>query len=359
MKWKWVKAVARVRTKKAHILPILILSSLALYSAGSYAWYSTGQSALNTTRYEGFPGGRLHDDFEGLDHIGNGRGRANKDIYVENYSSNKILARVRLTEYMEIGEGAGLYTLDNENNLIPRPENHAQPLSGADLANAQLDDRSTWAVVRPEGLLSDEATLSTIRERVTLHLGDDNSRPKIFMPTFNQNNQNAESNTTGVGLEVETWETNTNLNLDDPELVLEKLGSHDMWSDGQSHTSTLRTWDATSHQEVREEGVTHKAKPTVKSERNGYMTMKNWAEENYPLGNFWVHDKDGWAYWAGFLPSLEATSLLLNNLDINFANQETYYAMNVESDLATQEDWGNNWKGVSSSAEILLKKITE
>ena len=41
------------------------------------------------------PGGRLHDDFSGPG--------GTKDIYVENFGSQPIYARVRLDEYMEIG----------------------------------------------------------------------------------------------------------------------------------------------------------------------------------------------------------------------------------------------------------------
>ncbi|MFK4915685.1 hypothetical protein ACI1T6_02450 [Lactococcus petauri] len=80
---------------------------------------------LGITFHQAPPGARLHDDFEGFGHLTNGSGRVNKDIYVENFSSRKILARVLLSEYMERGQGAGELT-----------GNQARPLEGAGLEQA-------------------------------------------------------------------------------------------------------------------------------------------------------------------------------------------------------------------------------
>lgn len=326
--------------KKRYIIPALLLVVLSLSTTGTFTWTSLDQRVINETRHEGAPGGRLHDDFEGLDHISHGRGRVNKDIFVENYSSRNILARVRLSEYLEVGQGAGEDIAANQ----------ASPPSGAGLEQASLTDRNSWAIVRPDGYLSDGATVSTLRNYVGLYLGDDNSRPKIFMPTFNRNNQNNESNTTGRGLELLTGTYNTNLGIMMP-------GTHDQWTLGQTHTSTLRTWDDTSNVEVQTPEVTHTAQETVESEHGGYMTMSQWIAMGRPTGNFWVHDTDGWLYWANWLPKNGATSLLLDALEIKFETQDAYYAMHAESDLATAED-AESWTGVTTSAQDLLHRIT-
>lgn len=331
---------SKLTLKKRYLIPALLLVVLSLSTTGTFTWTSVDQRVLNETRHEGAPGGRLHDDFEGLGHISHGRGRVNKDIYVENYSSRNILARVRLSEYLEMGQGAGGDATVNQ----------ANPPSGAGLEQATLTDRSSWPIVRPYGHLSDGTTVSTLRDYVGLYLGDDNSRPKIFMPTFNRNNQNHESNTTGQGLELLTSTYNTNLGITMP-------GTHDQWTLGQVHTATLRTWNEASNTEVQTPNVTHTAQETVESEHGGYLTMSQWIAAGRPTGNFWVHDADGWLYWATWLPQNTATSLLLDALDIRFDTEDTYYAMHAESDLATVEDV-ESWTGVTSSARDLLERIT-
>lgn len=332
---------SKLDLKKRYIIPALLLVILSLSTTGTFTWTSMEQAAMNETRHEGAPGGRLHDDFEGLGHISQGRGRVNKDIYVENYSSRNILARVRLSEYLEMGQGAG-----SEDPAL----NQSSPPTGAGLDQASLTDRSSWAIVRPNGYLSDETTVSTLRDYVTLYLGDDNTRPKVFMPTFNRNNQNRESNTTGQGLELLTGTYNTNLGIAMP-------GTHDQWTLGQTHTSTLRSWNEVTNEEVLTPNVTHTAQETVESENGGYMTMSQWIAADRPTGNFWVHDTDGWLYWANWLPKNAATSLLLDALDIKFDTEETYYGMHAESDLATVEDV-DSWTGVTASACDLLDRIT-
>ena len=330
--------LSKITFKKRYIIPALLLVVLSATSAGTFTWTSISQRAVNETRFESLPGGRLHDDFEGLAHLENQRGRTNKDVFVENYSSENILTRVRLSEYMEVGAGAG-----------QTANNQAVPLSDAGLENATLADHNSWAVVRPSGLLSDGVTVSRLRDYVTLHLGDDNSRPKIFMPTFNQNNQNQESNTTGRGLETLTGTYNTNLGIAMP-------GTHNQWNLGQTHTSTLRTWDERNDAEVLTANVTHTAQATVQSERGGYITMSEWMASGRPTGNFWVHDNDGWLYWATWLPQESATSLLLDALEVNFNNKDTFYGMHVESDVATAEGI-DQWQGVSASAGELMQDI--
>ena len=102
--------------------------------------------------------------------------------------------------------------------------------------------------------------------------------------------------------------------------------------------------------------VTHVAQATVQSDFGGYMTLQEWQSTGKPTGNFWVHDDNGWLYWATWLPQRTATSLLLDALEVDFDNKDTYYGLYAESDLATSEDVGD-WTGVSPSAQTLLDKI--
>ena len=77
--------------------------TVAVALTGTYAWQSD-QPEWRKTRWpsEGNPGGRLHDDFNG----------SSKAVYVENFTAPEeggldLFIRVRLDEYLEIGEDAG------------------------------------------------------------------------------------------------------------------------------------------------------------------------------------------------------------------------------------------------------------
>jgi len=69
----------------------------ALLLGGTFTWQSISQTALNEASDIINSGGRLHDDING----------ANKDIYVENFADEPILARIRLAEYLELTVNMG------------------------------------------------------------------------------------------------------------------------------------------------------------------------------------------------------------------------------------------------------------
>ena len=116
------------RNKKLHgIIAVTAVSILLV--AGTFAWTNFSASIVNSFFGSGTdggngeqgPGGTLHNDFEeGLDY---------RDIYVENWGTEPLIVRIMLTEYMEVGEGAG----NAENN-------HATSI----VDGASIDDPSTW-----------------------------------------------------------------------------------------------------------------------------------------------------------------------------------------------------------------------
>lgn len=109
---------------------VAVATAAALLISGTFAWQSISQTALNQLYAVSNPGGRLHDDFDGV----------NKNVYVENFTDKTggldIYARVKLTQYMEIGDNAGQ---DLENDK--RYEN-AGVTSVVD--GAKYSDKSTW-----------------------------------------------------------------------------------------------------------------------------------------------------------------------------------------------------------------------
>lgn len=325
-----------------------------LGTAGTFAWTSMSQRALNEGSHIVNPGGRVHDDYEGFGNIlaSNG-GAVNKDIFAENYSNKPIYARIKLTEYMEVGAGAGKYQVTGaENIMTPTAENMATVLRNAGLDGATMADRSTWPAYLPNGLLAN-GDPSDLRQYITWDLGDDNADRKVYMPTFNQDNTSLESDTTGQAIEELTWTLNGNYDTGQNPLP----GTHNQWALGETHTSNLKKYDDQASQQVVTAGVTHTAIETMSPEQTaGYMTMTAWKLANKPVGNFWVHDTDGWIYWANPIAGNSATSLLLDGFDVSFPTDDMYYAINVISDFATADDL-NLWTGVSADAQDLLVKI--
>ena len=67
------------------------------------------------------------------------------------------------------------------------------------------------------------------------------------------------------------------------------------------------------------------------------ITREKWAKRGHRIGNNWVIDTDGWAYWSAPLKPGEATGLLLNAVKQNKEiSEEYYYAINVVVQMATE-----------------------
>lgn len=317
---------------KKSLTTLGVLGVLAV--AGSFAWTSFSQRALNEASGSSQPGGRVHDDYEGFDRLNiPGVNQVNKDVYAENYSDQPIFVRIKLTEYLEIGKGAGKYIVDttNGNQMTKDPTNLAVPL----VAGTSINAIDQWPVYKA-------SNTAAFRQYVTWELGQ--TGEKVYLPTFNQNNQNIESDVTGQGIETATWTTNQQVG-----------GTHDQWTLGQQVDGTLRTYDTNSQTESTVP-ATHTAKltETPLAGTGGYMTMNQW-NVNPILGNFWVHDGTGWLYWANPLPPHTATSTVLNSLTVNnFVAEDMYYAINVISDFADAKDV-DTWV-MSTNAKALIKK---
>lgn len=130
------------RRKKFTAMAFLTVMSVLMLLGGTYAWRSVSQKVLNEAKSSLNPGGRLHDDFNGLNLSStqttddDDAGRKVKYVYVENFtekgSGDQIYARIRLDEYLEKGVGAGKAT----NDLSKL----AQPL----VDGATLEDKGSW-----------------------------------------------------------------------------------------------------------------------------------------------------------------------------------------------------------------------
>jgi len=310
------------RIKTATTMAILLMLLGATFAA---VW--TNQQALNEATFYVNPGGRVHDDFN----VESG----NKDIYAENYGEEDITVRIKLSEYLELGEGAGK----------PADENLATSV----IPGAELNERSTWTPYKLNQN-SGQPVLTELRDHVTWTLGGD----KVYMPTFNRDNNSFDTDATGDAKNIANGVVEGTTAVGD--------GTHNFWNIGDTHTDTLYTTDSIDADHTNEARETLKPDTAYDSlyvnNSPGIMTMKTWVDNDMPLGNFWVYDEDGWAYWANRLEPGDATSLLLNEIDISkIMNTNSYYAIHVDGIFFTERNLELFYSDMTEDAKDLLIEV--
>lgn len=344
------------KKKKALTAVGAVVMAALVGLGGTFAWQSISQQALNEAAATLNPGGRLHDDFDGR----------NKDVYVENFTDaadgTPIFARVRLDEYMEIGLGAG-----NDRNLSSDDELTTTGLTIVG-QGAKINDKTTWTTRTPtSGLANEDGEL--------YWAWDTEGGQTVYMPTFNKNKDSLQADVNGTY----DGQADTDIPYDD----------YVTYTEGQEVTANATYDDDNNDIEddgTRTESETHTAKTTI----NGtVITMDEWltrweayqtaveggtpaeqaADDTQVMGDFWVWDDDGWAYWANAIQPDTATGLLLDGIElVNPPSDSYYYGINVVGQFATADDIGYlNGTGFydrtagrlpSSEAEDLLELIT-
>jgi uncharacterized protein YaaQ len=352
--YKEVKKVNRKATKRRRSAGVIaMIAAVSLIVTGTLAWRSISQRAVNNTRgVPEEPGARLHDDFlETQNFLHPAMG--NKDVYVENYSGQSsvdpdeegrpVYVRVRLSEYMEIGQGAGLFNVDpisgdpvdyqdldrvntGGTGRTVDTDNHADPVIEEDPDNpgtpSSILDLSTWADHIPDGNVADDG--SDLHYYWEWNMGGS----KIFMPTFNKDNES-----------LLTDRTDNDLNDD---------GVVDEYTDGTEVVGPANYAGGV----VSPADEHHFAKSTL--ETADVITMDEWLDLDKPLSDaanngYWVADTDGWFYWSRSLMPTDATGLLLNGISmIHEPDNEWYYAIHVTSQMASAGDWGSNAAGAET-----------
>ena len=309
----------KIQDKKKVLFSFLALAlTAAIMLTGTFAWQSISQEALNEIGENGLNvGGRLHDDFDG----------ENKDIYVENFGNEPILARVRLDEYMEIGSGAG--TKDGDEG-----DNKATPV----VADTDIDDVGTWTTHIPAA--TDVTDCDKEGTRLHTYFDWEMGGSTIFMPTFNKNKDSLAADVNG------TWGGPDG----DPNTEEDNFTDYQEYTDKQQVTGDA-VYDADDNNvdegEDSQEGTNHKtveethiAKPT---QTGTVITMAKWKEDGSKPGKYWVYDTDGWAYWAEAIQPGEATGLLLSKISLKKEMMDDwYYGINAVAQFATDDDLGDD-----------------
>lgn len=270
-------------------------------------------------------GGRLHDDFNGTD----------KDVYMENYGEEAIYVRVHLSEYMEVGPGAGNFDAEDRN-------------ASSVIEGASYSDKSTWSV---PSWNSESDTLDTcFSEYWTWTVG--NSEAKYFMPTFNKNINSFEADINGSYHGTD----NTDKIYYDDYVVY--------GIDGEGNVTSLTgnaCYGNEDEDSIRYVEETHQVQLTGTAT---VMTMETWESYGEQSGNYWVYDEDGWAYWMQPVEPGAATGLLLDNIEMSKnPGEKCYYAINVKAqfiplrdveaeDNPTEFDWPDDSQEAMNEAVV-------
>ncbi len=322
---------------KAKVAGAAALAAILALSS-TFAWTSFSQQATNEFRAEANAGGRLHDDFSFT------QAKKNKDIYVENFTSEEdgapIFARVQLKEYLEIGARAG-----QEEPADPATKGVTRYPEAA-----TMDDTSAWTVYTPAD------TSSIYRERFNWTEGGTST----FMPTFNKNKDSLEADINGSYRDEAGPYTNYTEYTDGQTLEGSAIYDADDNAIDEGESGVEGTNFTTQTE-------THTAKATGTAT---VMSMAEWKAAGSAPGPYWVYDTDGWAYWAQAIQPGEATGLLLDNVDLKAPTGDTwYYGIHATGEFVSNGEWkqdGSSYymdqaatKAITSDAFALLSAAAD
>ena len=309
-------------------------TALALVLGGTFAWTSISQQARNEAVVDINPGGRLHDDFDGRN-LATAGVLANKDVYVENFGDETtgvpIYARIRLDQYMEIGQEAGTKGATDKK---------ADPL----VDGTDIDDLTGWTTYIPgEDAVIDEN--DPFFEYWSWTLGNSEDHKPVYMPTFNKNKDSLKADINGT---YEGTVAGDIVHYDDYVVYTDGTtvtadATYD-WDDDTDEDYDVTTRDRSTpidDADVLLEEETHTGAP-ISSAAEVILMSEYMAKTDDEKAAFvgWIYDVDGWAYWSQAIQPGETTGLLLDGVTMSKVPDDNwYYSINVVGQFATASDW--------------------
>ena len=321
--------------KKIVTTATVVATTAAVLLTGTYAWQSANQEAMNVASGTVNPGGRLHDDFNGED----------KKIYVENFGNQNIYARIKLSEYFEIGVSAGK-EFDNTDRNVTK-------ITGED---SYYSDTQTWPVHKYES------------DNITDDYWDwEYGQSAIsYMPTFNLNKDSLEADINGTyyyddGLE----ETEDDRYKDYVDYSLPENSTKTDNEIYDADTDTIDQYkDGTGVENVNYSIIadqTHTVATTLPSCIKSMSDWNSMTEDEQNATTCWIYDEDGWAYWSKAIEPGTATGPLLKSIAVKNVDDSWFYAINAVAQFVTADDLGqsdntgfyDNTKGSAPSENAL------
>ncbi|MGY0179763.1 hypothetical protein [Lactococcus garvieae] len=320
--------------KKRKLRNIAILSLLGLIG-GTMAFQAFNQQAINDREntIQVNVGGRVHDYYN--------RDTENKDVFVENYGERPIMARIRLSEFLEYQRGDEDFT----------------PL----VAGSERDNLATWITWIPSAnninQRADTGNSSAFNRYAQLTFGwsREGETAPWYMPTFNHDNLDLRTAAAGHARDYIAGSGATDGTTDGTTHPGD--GTDAYWSENDTFDNSAGIWPG--------ETVTHQAAQNLRQQR-APMTIEQWSNllPYQQIGDFWVVDHiTGWAYWASLLEPGQASSYLLDAAELTEAIEDTvfngsyYYGIHVDSQLISPDNSAEFLPGGDSRLEAFLTGI--
>lgn len=300
------------KKKRRHLRNIALLVLLLLVVVGTYAFQAFNPRAINDreNRQDIGTGGRVHDYYN--------RDTENKDVFVENYGDRPIMARIRLSEFLETkSDGEAAFTPLVPGTVRENVESWTTWIPTADNINVRANVNGSNAFNR----------YSTL----TLGWSRSGQVAPWYMPSFNHDSDDLRTAAAGHARDWVEGDGATDGVTDGTTHPGD--GTDAYWSSGDTFDNSAGIWPG---QEIVQEVAQNlpQGRPP--------MTIEQWDElEDYQkIGDFWVIDhQTGWAYWASLIEAGNATSYLLDAAEMTSAIDETvsngyyYYGIYVDSRL--------------------------
>lgn len=295
-------------------LAVIVALGVTLLVGGTFAFRAFEQQAINDRENDHLVniGGRVHDYYN--------RDTENKDVFVENYGDRPIMARIRLSEFLETRQ---------------RDEENFTPL----VTGSSRENIGSWVTYTPsaENVNNRQGDSAEFAPYTNLTFGwaRGGQVAPWYLPTFNHDNADERTAAAGHARDWIAGNGATDGTTDGTTHPGE--GTDAFWSAGQNYDNSDGTWFGSADIRDTAQNLRQDRAP---------ITMEQWVAlaEGSKIGNFWVIDHTtGWAYWANQLQRGQATSYLLDAAELTEAlddrvfNGSSYYAINVESDLASLE----------------------
>ena len=320
--------------KKRKLRNIAILSLLGLIG-GTMAFQAFNQQAINDREntVQVNVGGRVHDYYN--------RDTENKDVFVENYGERPIMARIRLSEFLEYQRGEEDFT-----PLVP---------------GSERDNLATWITWIPSAnninQRADTGNSSAFNRYAQLTFGwsREGETAPWYMPTFNHDNLDLRTAAAGHARDYIAGAGATDGTTDGTTHPGD--GTDAYWSNGDTFDNSAGIWPGATLENEAAQNLRQQRAP---------MTIEQWSnlEPYQQIGDFWVVDHTtGWAYWASLLEPGHASSYLLDAAELTDAIEDTvfngsyYYGIHVDSQLISPDNSEEFLPGGDSRLEAFLTGI--
>ena len=320
--------------KKRKLRNIALLSLLGLIG-GTMAFQAFNQQVINDREntVQVNVGGRVHDYYN--------RDTENKDVFVENYGERPIMARIRLSEFLEYQRGDEDFT----------------PL----VAGSERDNLATWTTWIPSenniNQRADTGNSSAFNRYAQLTFGwsREGETAPWYMPTFNHDNLDLRTAAAGHARDYIAGSGATDGTTDGTTHPGD--GTDAYWSSGDTFDNSAGIWPGATLENEAAQNLRQQRAP---------MTIEQWSnlDPYQQIGDFWVVDHTtGWAYWASLLEPGHASSYLLDAAELTEAIEDTvfngsyYYGIHVDSQLISPDNSEDFLPGGDSRLEAFLTGI--